>query len=119
MRKRERYAEPPRIFVCRPTLRAGIRLREGDSGDAGAPCVPAPVTRRKSGLLKFYNDGPPSMGFTRDRNALGVSWRPEFLFRIESESERRDAGAPYAVSDSGARVAPLVLPLERIPTTSC
>ena len=75
-------------------------------------------TRRVDTLMGFFESGRALRGFDAGiQYALArVLVDPQFIFRFEREpAERRAPGAVYRISDLGARVAAVVLPVEQHP----
>ena len=94
---RLRHAEPPKIFICRPTAPAeeapcATQILTA-SGDAGVP-PPAHAARRR-GLMEFYDEGAQARRTSRPAFASALQAMlasPYFVFRLEEAPATVRAG---------------------------
>ena len=105
------------IFICRPDTAAGRgAVRADDSVETGAARLsPAGDRRRRPHADRVLPRRARQRGFEAGielaLERLLIS--PEFLFRIEQDPPGATPGAPYRITQIGAGLASVVLPLEQ------
>ena len=112
-----------RIFVCRPGDTSEEAEAEAEAGCAqtilstlARRAYRRPVTDADlAGLLSFYEEGRAEGGFEAgiEMAIRRLMVSPEFLFRTEADPTDVAADTNYPVSDLGAGIACVLLPVEQ------